>query len=297
MSAIPNNLIPTETFTVSYNSTNRDLQNHRLNAADLAIVIKEMHDLLSKADRLINNTRKQNFELFVKAPAVEGSLGIEFLVEILNPDNAMAVLAAVGVLGTATKNLFDVAREMNGRTFIDVHTSENNEKEAIIELDGKNITAPEDIALLISHPQIRESVKKIVTVPLENHEQPEFKIMSNYISSENRNYEEIVFNETDIKAIKQLNTDKKETEVYRIKEKVTFTTINFEGTKGWKMMLNGKETSVEIEDERFIQKIQQGKLSFTVGDEYQVTLKKTVRFDGKTNKERVSFSLVQATKI
>lgn len=298
MSNVENNLIQIETFTISYNSSDKDLQNHRLNAADLAVAIKEMHDLLVKADRLLNTGKKKNFELFVKAPAVEGSLGIQFLVEMLNPENALVVLAAVGVVGTATKNLFEVAREMNGHTFVDVHTSDDTD-EAIIELDGKNITSSDDVALLISHPQIRESLKKIVTVPLENHDQPEFKILSTNLATETENVKQqkLLFNEADIKAIKQLNTDKKETEVHRVRASITFTTINFKGTKGWKMILDGKEIPVEIEDEWFLRKISQADLSFKVGDEYKVELKKTVRFDGKTNKEKISYSLIKATKI
>lgn len=297
MSNVENNLIQTETFTISYNSSDKNLQNHRLNAADLAVAIKEMHELLMKADRLLNTGRKQNFELFVEAPAVEGSLGIQFLVEMLNPENALAVLAAVGVVGTATKNLFEVAREMNGHTFIDVHTSDDTD-EAIIELDGKHITSNDDVALLISHPQIRESLKKIVTVPLENHEQPEFKILSNNLANTTENVEQpkLLFNETDIKAIKQLNTDKKETEVHRVRANVTFTTISFNGTKGWRMILDGKEIAVEIEDERFLRKISQVDLSFKVGDEYKVELKKPYDLMEKQIKRKLVILLLRQRK-
>lgn len=222
----------TETFTISYNSTDTDLQNHRLNAGDLATAIKEMNDLLTKADKALNG-RSRSFEVFVEAPAKEGSLGIQFLVEMLNPENAMPVLAAVGVVGGVAKTAFDVAREMNGHTYLDIETSEDSD-DATIKLDGKTITSHENVAVLMSYPEIRESIKKIVTVPLEDHEQPEFKIFkstSNNTESEVETETVSFFDEKAIKAISQLNTQNKDPQIVTLKEVVTFTTINFAGKK------------------------------------------------------------------
>nr|WP_314575205.1 hypothetical protein [uncultured Neisseria sp.] len=287
----------TETFTISYNSANSDLQNHRLNAGDLATAIKEMNDLLVKSDKVLNG-KKRSFEVFVEAPAKEGSLGVQFLVEMLNPENAMPVLTAVGVVGGLVKTTFDVAREMNGHTYLDIETCEDSD-DATIKLDGKTITSPEDVAVLISYPEIRESIKKIVTVPLENHEQPEFKIFkstSTDTETSEAKIETVSFDEKAIKAISQLNTQNKDPQIVTLKAVVTFATVNFTGKKGWKIKLDGEEVPVEIKDDKFFLRIKKATLSFKDGDEYNAVLERTSRFDGKTNQERFSYALISAKK-
>ncbi len=285
----------TETFTISYNSADTDLQNHRLNAGDLATAIKEMNDLLAKADKVLNG-RARSFEVFVEAPAKEGSLGIQFLVEMLNPENAMPVLAAVGVAGGLIKTAFDVAREMNGHTYLDIETYEGSD-DATIRLDGKTITSHEDVAVLMSYPEIRESIKRIVTIPLEDHEQPEFKIFKSTDTEDGEvETETVSFDEKAIKAIRKLNTQNKDPQIVTLKTVVTFTTINFTGKKGWKIILDGKEVPIEIKDDKFFLRIKKAALSFKDGDEYNVLLERTSRFDRKTNQEKFSYALINAKK-
>lgn len=291
-------LIPpeTKTFTLSYDSLENNLQNHRMSADNLSLIVKGMNDLLQKSDQIING-ENHSLELFVQAPAKIGSFGIEFVVEIFQPDNALKVLLALGFVATTVQNTFQVAKEFVNQTIFDIVDIENSD-EVVIQTNGKAIESHKDIAQLIAHPEIREIIKKIVTVPLENHDKPSFKIIR-HASNEEKillDDSEFCLQANEIEAIQKLNTDRKETETLHFERIIRFTTVNFEGNKGWKIILDGKEVVVTIEDEEFLMQIFKASLSFKATDKYNVAIKQTIRYDNKCSKEKVTYSLTKVTR-
>ncbi|HBR1848130.1 TPA: hypothetical protein L9M49_005134, partial [Klebsiella quasipneumoniae subsp. quasipneumoniae] len=53
---------------------------------------------------------------------------------------------------------------------------------------------------------------------------------------------------------------------------VLLTQVNFGSNRGWKMLYDGKETAVKMEDASFMARVEDSEKSFTKGDMFEVAL-------------------------
>ena len=75
-----------ERFTLSYDATDNEYAEHKINAHNLVKVVQEMITLIERSDRLLNG-RQKTVEIFLQAPdsgaiVKEGSVQIPFAVEL-----------------------------------------------------------------------------------------------------------------------------------------------------------------------------------------------------------------------
>ncbi|WP_314888593.1 hypothetical protein [Cardiobacterium hominis] len=297
-------------FSVSYDADEQDLKEHRMPADRLVEAIKEMNSLILQADKVLHG-RHKSVELFVSAPAVPGSMGIEFILEFLNPDGAEMIAQALGlisVVGGLTKgivkgltgkkqdepvavydDIFEIAQEINGAAVIDVETFDDSDV-AIMKVGGKTLYCEETAARLIENPKIRKAVHGLVTKPVEGYRSPTFKL-------DNRETPEIEveLGTEHIQRIKKLLVTESEPKIRSVTAVVTFTQVNFDKPTGWKIRLEGKEVSVEVTDEAFLKRINRNQQDFRKSDEYDVELIKTTTYN-KTGEKKITYTLSKAKK-
>lgn len=288
-------------FSVYYDADDIDLKNHRLPADRVADAIKQMYILIEEADKTLNGSNN-TIDLYVSSPAEKGSLGINFLAELINPQNAELVLHYLGiasVVGGVVKgvltppseneNVFKVAQEINGATVIDVETSDDSDIATLL-IDNRKIECNENVARLMANPKIRKAVHGFVTKPIDGYKSPTISI-----GSDAKNNPTTKLSSKNIEKIDNLLVAKNEPKQNNIKETVTFTQVNFDGEKGWKMRLDGKQVKVEIADEAFIKRINSNRQKFVKSDEYNVELTVSTSY-GEDGKEKKSYTINKAKR-
>ena len=297
-------------FSVSYDADEQDLKEHRMPADRLVKAIKEMNSLILQADKVLHG-RHQSVELFVSAPAVPGSMGIEFILEFLSPDGAERIVQALGLISFAGglakgiikgltgkkqdepvvvyDDIFEIAQEINGAAVIDVETFDDSDV-AIVKVGGQTLYCEETVARLIENPKIRKAVHGLVTKPVEGYRSPTFKL-------DNRETPEIEveLGAEHIQRIKKLLVTESEPKIRSVTAVVTFTQVNFDKPTGWKIRLEGKEVSVEVTDEAFLKRINRNQQDFRKSDEYDVELIKTTTYN-KTGEKKITYTLSKAKK-
>ena len=298
------------TFNVYYDADEQSLKQHRMPAGRLIEAIKEMNALITQADRTLHG-RQHSIELFVAAPAIPGSMGIEFVAEILNPQGAASLIRALGLasvaggltvaavraaLGkkpeeriTVYNNIFDIAQEINGATVIDVETSDETEV-AVVKVNGKELYCQEEVARLIENPRVRKAIHGVVTKPIEGYGSPSFKL-----DNQETPEVEVSLDAEDIQKIRRLQVTESLAKNHSLRASVTFTQVNFDKPKGWKIRWEEKEVPVEIADEAFLKRINSNRQNFRKSDEYQVELMQTTTYN-ETGGEKVSYTLTKAKK-
>ncbi len=300
-------------FSIYYDADDTDLLEHRLPADRVADAIKQMYRLVSEADKTLNG-KNNSIELFVSAPAEEGSLGIEFFAELINPQNAQLVLQALGIItplvglakGALAKpeeeedddteedepiyqNVFEVAQKIDGATLIEVHTKDDSDI-ATLSIDGRELQCEETVARLVENPKIRESVHDLITKPIEGYKNPSIAI-----GEEAKTQPVTSLDTENIRKIEKLLVTEIEPKQRNFSETVTFTQVNFDSNKGWKMRLNGKQVGVAIADEAFIERVSESKQHFSKSDEYEVELTRTTTYN-KSGKTSDSYTITKAKK-
>jgi hypothetical protein len=296
-------------FSVSYDADEQALKEHRMPADRLVEAIKEMNSLILQADKVLHG-RHKSVELFVSAPAVPGSMGIEFILEFLSPDGAERIAHALGLISFAgglakgiikgltgkkqdepvvVYDIFEIAQEINGAAVIDVETFDDSDV-AMVKVGGQTLYCEETVARLIENPKIRKAVHGLVTKPVEGYRSPTFKLDNRETSEV-----EVMLDAEQIRKVKRLLVTESEPKDYPFKAIVTFTQVNFDKPKGWKMRLDGKEVPVEIADDAFLKRINNNRQNFRKSDEYHVELIRTTTYN-ETGGRNIAYTLTKAKK-
>ena len=107
-------------FSISYDADDNQLSEHRMDADMLAESIKNVAQLVRRADEILNGENR-NIRTFVTAPAREGSLTIDFLAQLIDPDLGEKVLYTIGIatpVGSISYGVFKALREIGGKEII-----------------------------------------------------------------------------------------------------------------------------------------------------------------------------------
>ncbi|HHX3710775.1 TPA: hypothetical protein ACU9XO_003430 [Citrobacter freundii] len=270
------------TFKVFYDAEDEELAQHKIDAKTLSLSIGSMADLISKADRNLNDGQ-ETVKLMVTAPAAPGSIGViysmlELVPHAVNVAKAIGLTVAGGAL--AGGSALALIRQLGSRKVISV-TRRVDTQEAVLELDGEEIVCNEAVAKLVTDPEIRQALVNVVRAPLDGKERPIFKITDD-------NGEEILRLEgeetEEIKPLPRGTLLEKEISVDEVN--VRFIQVNFEGNKGWRIDYLGDEHSVSLDDNVFLSQVQAATVQFSKEDLYVVDLETTKTFTarGVTNR-------------
>lgn len=306
-----------ERFTLSYDATDNEYAEHKINAHNLVKVVQEMITLIERSDRLLNGKQK-TVEIFLQAPdsgaiVKEGSLQIPFAVElyeyvctvkdVVTSVDTKDIFAALG-LGVPTASVgYGVFKDIfrtKGEPVIDVKTNDNSDEVELLTENTK-IKTSRDTAILMQDPEIRRAIKDLTVAPLANKANAVFKIKSDEVADnadEAKEEQVIVLIESgkEIDTLTKLSENIVQEPDVEIKSEamVTITQINFSsGENGWKMKYEGKERSVVLRDTAFLSKINADQASFRKGDWLKVNLKIVKTFGVQTKTTYIITEVVE----
>lgn len=254
-------------FSVHYGAAEgSDLDKHKMNAYDLGMSIVEFAKMVNRADDIINN--QSTLELEVTAPAKAGSLIIEFAL-LIKSSGALDVMKYLGISAASATiaggSALGIAKKLKDKRIIGINT-ETGSEEATILLDGEEIVANKTVARLVADPVIRQAMNEVITQPLNSENEPTFKIKVEGDEVVSLKGEEVLDFTPLPKA--SLSSEKVEHSIVN----VLLTQVNFGSNRGWKMLYDGKETAVKMEDASFMARVEDSEKSFTKGDMFEVAL-------------------------
>lgn len=268
-------------FSVFYDAEGSELESHRIDARQLGESILGMSEVISQADKIING-ETSTIQLLVEGPKA-GSLGIQFeAIELA--EAGLNVLRLIGILGVgqAISSVISLVKQIDDKPILEIEKKQNSTTSKIILKDGGEIEAPTKIAELVADATIRRGLNKIISKPLEGKIKPVFKIVSD------DNVVEHLTNEQ-TQAFQPLPRGSLiETETYMEDRDVKFDQVNFNKKTGWKIIYDGLPKAVRIEDETFLEKVNENRAAFSKEDLFSVRLE----VSRKVNKGKVSKSLV-----
>ena len=276
-------------FSISYYADDNQLSEHRMDAEMLAESIKNVAQVIKRADEILNGENR-NIRTYVTAPAQEGSLTVNFLTQLIDPQLGEKILYALGFATSAeaiTGGVLNALKTVSGKEILEVHTSDNKEHAELHLSDGEILELPKDEALLVASPQVRAHIKNIVSSPLYHRDNPVFKIKNED--------EEIAlqFSEVDIQAIKQVKTKSLPPKVDKITVTAAFSQVNFDSDKGWKVQLDEDTiVSAPLCDEAFLQAISKRTQSFKKEDAFKMVLEVTT-YTNDLGQESKKYKILQ----
>lgn len=306
-----------ERFTLSYNATDNEYAEHKINAHNLVKVVQEMITLIERSDRLLNG-RQKTVEIFLQAPdsgavVKEGSLQIPFAVElyeyvctvkdVVTTVDTKDIFAALGLGIPSVSVGYGVFKDIfrtKGEPVIDVKTQDGSDEVELLTENTK-ITTNRDTAVLMQDPEIRRAIKDLTVTPLANKANAVFKIKSDEIvdSTDGTKEEQVtvlIESGKEIDTLTKLSENIIQEPDVEIKSEamVTITQINFSsGESGWKMKYDGKERSVVLRDIAFLSKINADQASFRKGDWLKVNLKIVKTFGVQTKTTYIITEVVE----
>lgn len=276
-------------FKIFYDAEDTELAQHKIDAKTLSISIGAMADLISAADRRLNEGQ-ETVKLMVTNPAEKGSMGIAYAVVELIP-HAVDVAKAIGLTGLAAAgagaSALSLIRQLGSKKVIAI-TKRVGTNESVLELDGEDIVCDDNVAKLVTDPTIRDALVSVVRAPLDGKENPVFKI----IDSEGQEVVRLEGEQTEeVKPLPKGTLLEKEVSTDEVN--VKFVQVNFEGTKGWRMVHLDEESAVTLDDEAFLSQVQTGQVSFTKEDLFVVDLETTKTFTARNFTKRYAIKKVK----
>ncbi len=258
-------------FDIVYDAQNGDFSRHVMSAKQLGEAITAMSGLIEDASELLN-PHEEAPVVRVTAPAKEGSFAVSFELAWMTAGHAIEILRYLGIGGVASTivggSLWEVSRRLGDKNIINVETTKDSDQ-ATIQVDGADIMCEENVALLATNPKIRAHIAKLVSAPLQEKNAPVFKIVSEQntlVELKDQQVTELVPMPPRTKLADDVSVES---------VNVRFPQVNFNGPKGWKMELHGKEHTVTMDDEAFLEQVKANEKSFSKEDLFEVDLEIT----------------------
>jgi hypothetical protein len=279
-----------EKFSVSYDADDGDFKNHEIDALDLAKSILGVYNAVSEANALMN--KGAEVDLKVSSPVREGSVIVDFLLSASTPA-ALQVLKYIGfsAIGGAVAggSLIEVVKKLKSRRIAKV-TVEAGSDIATIEVDGEVIKCNKYVAQLAVDKKVRDSLHNVIQAPIAGKKNATFKVLDEQ--------EDVVlsvkesaahnFSPLPVGSLESEETSKDKTTAY-------FVQVNFESGRGWRVKLaDGTEHAVEVADEKFMNKVNQNKQTFSKDDLFEVVIE--TRSVYRQTRATHSYVVVEVTK-
>lgn len=260
-------------FVISYNSTDSYLADHEINAKELGEAILGMHNLIEESAKIISSG-SADVELKVTTPVQEGSVEVVFAL-LAQPEVALKILAVIGfaaqgrAIGKAA--MIELVKKIGSKKITSI-TIDGDSDDAKIHIEGGDtIIADKSVARLVANKRAREGLHKVIQAPLIGKPDATFKVLDEH-------QEPLAYVDTaDIIEYKPLPAGTlEEVSVERQKLNVSFSQINFDSTKGWRIKnKDSEEFPVTMKDQEFLNKVKENKQEFRKDDLYEIDLETT----------------------
>ncbi len=264
------------------------LENHEINPRDLSIALIAINDLFENADRVVNQN-KTKAEIKVKASFETGCFKINFssyqsileqAKDLFSSNEVNAIVNAGGLLGIifcSTKGLIALIKFLKGKRPNKI--IENEDKTFSIWKDGKSVIFEQKVIELYKDYKLRKSFEDLIS-PLNKTG------IEDFVVKENDKTDFLCHVRKDEKDW-FLCPDSKEEEVGEPKVFETYISIiNLSFKEGNKWFVNDGNESfyITVEDEIFLQKIDDSIIKFSKGDILKVKIRKVqfYNFDKKS---------------
>lgn len=272
-------------FAISYDM--KETKGHSIDAEVLGHSLVNISKLVNESNRLING-EESKIELQVKAHK-PGSFTVELIAwyntggkELLDMLGFSAKTLVASSVPLAT--VFGTLTHLKDKKIKLTKTSDKKGASIIETEDGQQIEVDENIASLVTNPEVRKSLSEIVSKPISGKEKASFKI-----KDEDGNVITEVKNE-DAKAFAPISSKTVTVSVTKtdIQSQITFAAVNFDSiSSGWKVFLpsEDKPQTIKMKDQAFINRINGGYAEFAKDKKYLVSIEKEVtQVDGKITK-------------
>lgn len=279
-----------EKFSVSYDADDGDFKNHEIDALDLAKSILGVYNAVSEANALMN--KGANVDLKVSSPVREGSVIVDFLLLASTPA-ALQILKYIGfsAVGGAVAggSLIEVVKKLKNRKIARVIIEAGSDI-ATIEVDGETVKCDKNVAKLAVDKKVRDSLHNIIQAPIAGKKNATFKVLNeqeDVVLSVKENTAHN-FSPLPVGSLESEETSKEKTTAY-------FVQVNFESGRGWRVKLaDGTEHAVELADEKFMNKVNQNKQTFSKDDLFEIVIETKSIY--RQTRATHSYTVVEVTK-
>ncbi len=268
-------------FSIKYDGTSKAIQNHSMEARELATALMALDDLFKRANEMINGPDSK-VSVVVKGSFKVGSFEIllealqsfwQSTINLFNSKDYMAVKEILqivlggGILGGGS--LIYAIRWLKNRKIARIEQA--GDKSVIITEDQDRLETHEKIACIIEDDKTRKAVEDIVA-PLSQHGE----IHDLYIIKGDDVIEHIEQREAPVFAAppREHKVELVEYET-RYETTVELATINLKEDGKWRFrdVNSDVEFNATVEDEQFTRRVQQSKERFAKGDKLNVRLR------------------------
>lgn len=259
-------------FSISYDAKDNSLAEHEINAKELGEAILGMHNLIDETAKVISSG-SADVELKVTTPAKEGSVEVVFAL-LADPGVALKVLGTLGFAAQgaaiAKAALVEFIKKIGDKKITSI-TVEGDSPNATVVTDGGQFVIDKSVAKLAASKRARESLHKVIQAPLAGKVGAVFKVLD---QTENTVW---TANETEISDYRPLPIGTlEEVSVERQKINVSFSQVNFDSAKGWRIKnKDNEEFPITMKDQTFLDKVRQNQQAFKKDDLYEVDLEIT----------------------
>ncbi|WP_416305205.1 hypothetical protein [Neptunicella sp. SCSIO 80796] len=266
-------------FKLSYNSTSTE--DNTIDATVLGNSLINMSALIKESTKVLHGEESTaRVEVQAHEP---GSFVVEFAAWL--DAGGADVLQTLGIVTTGAAvsigNVFAALKALKNRTPVSKFVEGDTTK--IIFDDGESISIATKTDKLISNYSVRQRLDQVVKKAAEYED----GATVTFLTEDDEVIEQVTPEQIEFfKAPPRKILAQELTEVDTTN--VIFTVVALESKKGWKIRLaNGEEVSATMNDDSFIERINNRKREFLKGDMFEIKLKTITReLDGKSSISR-----------
>ena len=247
-----------------------EYRNHQIDAKQLANALSNFSDLIIESDRRING-ESSSVEVKANAKFIEGSFGIEIIVEHIYANKDVLAFLGFSAAGAATNTLVHLIKDLAGRKIAeDIIIDEHTGQAKIVLKDGQEIDTSKEVADLLESPSIRKRIDELINGSVGKNG------TTSFVVAEDESFQNKLFEvePTDAPFYKSnANSTRKPFEILKTEAIIQFTRASRNsGTSGWKMIHLGQEVAVSINDEEFLNSIISDDSPSIFADRFKVEL-------------------------
>ena len=168
----PNNNINQTAFSISYDGEGTLYDKHQISALELAEIISSMNNLVVESNKILNKKRDKDKEalplLTVSTPIKEGSIIIDFIMNLPNITDSIDVAKAIGLSAGGlfgAGSLFELIKQRGNKRPKSITIDESTNEAEIEDFNGKKYKTSIPVSKLINSPKIRDSIQNVIYNP------------------------------------------------------------------------------------------------------------------------------------
>ena len=243
-------------------------RNHEMDVLELSRSLDGLGNLVVTANSLLNG---EETPIEIKVTGFnEGSF--EYLIEVVQlAASHKDVLAILGISGaTSAGALFEIVKKLKGRK-IDVVKESPDSDVVELQVEGESIQCSRDVERLLGSKIIRKSVNELVFSPTRREGTDTFEIKESGQVTVSESKDTAALYKSSLSPY----TERVSSEEFE--SQVKFLTAHADKSSKWRVEYAGKEWNVKVEDELFLERIQNQASPNIFGEKFTILLEKIVK--------------------